>query len=112
METACYLRDGLYPLDLPVGMAIAISAIESDTMSEKPPTMVQFAKAACGPPVYIAQPKSTGMPLTKFMVVYEAQSQLHSRPHERYRAVDVRMLQPNFRIWCDIALSNGAMTWM
>lgn len=39
------------------------------TMQARPPIMVQFANAACGPPVYMAKPKSTGMPLTKFIVV-------------------------------------------
>lgn len=36
-----------------VGRAAAISASTSDRMLLKPPTMVQFAKAAFGPPVYI-----------------------------------------------------------
>lgn len=31
--------------------------------------MVQFANAALGPPVYMAKPKRTGRPETKFMVM-------------------------------------------
>lgn len=52
-----------------VGRAAAISAMDSETMKESPPTIVQFAKAAVGPPEYIANPKSTGMPDAKFMEV-------------------------------------------
>jgi hypothetical protein len=39
-----------------------------DTMNEKPPTMVQFAKAASGPPVDITKANIIGMPETKFIV--------------------------------------------
>lgn len=37
-----------------------------------PPTMVQFANAALGPPVSMAKPKSTGRPEIKFIVIYVA----------------------------------------
>lgn len=47
-----------------------------------PPTIVQFANAALGPPVYIAKPKSTGRPETKFMVMYVA-AQLSKSPRWR-----------------------------
>ena len=50
-----------------VGSAAAISAIDRDTMVEKPPTIVQLAKAGCGPPVYMAHPNKTGMPEMKFI---------------------------------------------
>lgn len=47
-----------------------------------PPTIVQFANAACGPPVYMAKPKSTGRPETKFIVMYVA-AQLSKSPRWR-----------------------------
>ncbi|MAD87049.1 MAG: hypothetical protein CL912_29170 [Deltaproteobacteria bacterium] len=50
-----------------VGSAAAISDIENDTINDKNPIIVQFANAAVGPPVYITQPNSTGIPLAKFM---------------------------------------------
>ncbi len=52
-----------------VGRAAPNSAITKLTMHEKPPTIVQLAKAAFGPPVYITQPKRTGMPEIKFIEV-------------------------------------------
>jgi len=52
---------------IPVGNAAAISASDSDTINDKKPTMVQFANAAAGPPVYIANPNRTGIPETKFI---------------------------------------------
>lgn len=67
-----------------VGRLAAISAMESETMNEKPPIMVQLAKAACGPPLYMAKPKSTGMPETKFMVVKVA-AQFSNMPKERMK---------------------------
>jgi hypothetical protein len=39
------------------------------TTNERPPTIVQLANAAAGPPVYMTKPKRTGMPETKFIEV-------------------------------------------
>jgi hypothetical protein len=50
-----------------VGNAAAISAIDRLTIKESPPTIVQFAKAAVGPLVYITHPNKTGIPDTKFI---------------------------------------------
>ena len=40
----------------------------NDTINEKPPTIVQFAKAACGPPVDITKANIMGIPEMKFIV--------------------------------------------
>ena len=50
-----------------VGNAAAISDIDKLTINDSPPTIVQFAKAAVGPPVYITNPNRTGIPDAKFM---------------------------------------------
>jgi hypothetical protein len=51
-----------------VGRAVAISAIDKLTMNDSPPTIVQFANAAVGPPVYMTKPNKTGIPDAKFML--------------------------------------------
>jgi hypothetical protein len=51
-----------------VGRAAAISAIDKLTMNDSPPTIVQFANAAVGPPVYMTKPNKTGIPDAKFML--------------------------------------------
>ena len=50
-----------------VGNAAAISAIDRLTMNESPPTIVQLANAAVGPPVYMTKPNRTGIPEAKFI---------------------------------------------
>ena len=82
-----------------VGRAAAISARTRETMQLNPPTMVQLAKAAFGPPVYMTQPKRTGfgsqamkssrpsrqkltMPDMKF-IVEKVAAQLSKNPKER-----------------------------
>lgn len=67
-----------------VGYAAAISAKDKDTIVDKPPTMVQFEMAAAGPPVYMAKPKRTGRPETKFMVVKVA-AQFSNKPRPRVK---------------------------
>lgn len=58
------------------------SVVHDPTLHTYPPTIVQFANAALGPPVYIAKPKSTGRPETKFIVMYVA-AQLSKSPRWR-----------------------------
>lgn len=65
-----------------VGKAAAISASTRDTQKDKPPTIVQLAKADSGPPVYMTQPKRTGMPDMKFMEVKVA-AQFSNKPRWR-----------------------------
>lgn len=58
-----------------------------------PPTIVQFAKAALGPPVYMAKPKSTGRPETKFIVMYVA-AQLSKSPRWRKNSGNASSVRP------------------
>ena len=60
-----------------IGDAAAMSAIYKLTMTETPPTIVQFEAAAVGPPVYMTKPNRTGMPETQFINCDECYLEQH-----------------------------------